>query len=230
MVFPKDSPFISYLKSSKRAVEVEYAKRYASLQPDIRKMIGNGCSLAIPLEGEEGMPGFLLVGQKKSGKSFSIMEIEALEALAPSFALAISRALLSQDFKDKTHQMMQSEKLAAIGEMAASFVHEIRNPLGIILGSVETLHKNVPEAVRREMLDFIREESERINDMSDQFSGFCQTPKPRPSGRPTCGRSWKRRSSSSPGPRGSRRWRSSRSTPRGESRFTRTRNRSARPW
>ena len=44
--------------------------------------------------------------------------------------------------------MMQSEKLAAIGEMAASFVHEIRNPLGIILGSVETLHKNVPEAVQ----------------------------------------------------------------------------------
>ena len=177
-VFPKDSPFISYLKSSKRAVEVEYAKRYASLQPDIRKMIGNGCSLAIPLEGEEGMPGFLLVGQKKSGKSFSIMELEALEALAPSFALAISRALLSQDFKDKAHQMMQSEKLAAIGEMAASFVHEIRNPLGIILGAVETLHKNVPEAVRREMLDFIREESERINDMLTNFLDFAKPKAP----------------------------------------------------
>ena len=173
-VFPKESPLIDYLKYSKRAVEVEYAKRYASLQPDIQKMIGNGCSLAVPLEGEEGMPGFLLVGQKNSGKSFSIMEIEALEALAPSFALAISRALLSQDLKDKAHQMMQSEKLASIGEMAASFVHEIRNPLGIILGSVETLHKKVPEAVRLEMLDFIREESERINDMLTNFLDFAK--------------------------------------------------------
>ena len=69
------------------------------------------------------------------------MEIEALEALAPSVALAISRALLSLDLKEKARQVMQSEKLAALGEMAASFVHEIRNPLGIILGSVETLEQ-----------------------------------------------------------------------------------------
>jgi signal transduction histidine kinase len=176
--FPAGSAFVAYLKYAKRAVEVEYAKRYASLKPDIQNLAEKGCSLAIPLEGEEGMPGFLLVGQKKSGKSFSIMEIEALEALAPSFALAISRALLSQDLKDKARQVMQSEKLAAIGEMAASFVHEIRNPLGIILGSVETLHKRVPEAVRLEMLNFIREESERINDMLTNFLDFAKPKTP----------------------------------------------------
>jgi len=90
------------------------------------------------------MLGFLLVGQKKTGKSFSIMEIEALEALAPSVAMAISRALLSQDVKDKVHQVMQAEKLAAIGEMAASFVHEIRNPLGIILARWKLCIKMFP--------------------------------------------------------------------------------------
>jgi len=176
--FPKDSPFVSYLKYSRRAVELEYAKRDTPLQPEVQRMMGNGCSLAIPLEGEEGMLGFLLVGQKKSGKSFSIMEIEALETLAPSVAMAISRALLSQGLKDKAHQVMQAEKLAAIGEMAASFVHEIRNPLGIILGSVETLNKNVSESVRREMLEFIVEEAERINDMLTNFLDFAKPKAP----------------------------------------------------
>jgi signal transduction histidine kinase len=72
---------------------------------------------------------------------------------------------------------MQSEKLAALGEMAASFVHGIRNPLGIILGSAETLKKKVPPPVQEEMIQFIGEESERINRMLTSFLGFA---KPQP--------------------------------------------------
>ena len=92
-------------------------------------------------------------------------------------AMAISRALLYQDLKKKDHQMMQSEKLAALGEMAASFVHGIRNPLNIILASAETLKKKVPGPVQSEMLQFVREESERINKMLTSFLDFA---KPRP--------------------------------------------------
>jgi signal transduction histidine kinase len=80
--------------------------------------------------------------------------------------------------KDKAHQVMQAEKLAAIGEMAASFVHEIRNPLGIILGSAETLNKNLPESVRKEMMEFIVEEAERINDMLTNFLDFAKPKTP----------------------------------------------------
>ena len=92
-------------------------------------------------------------------------------------AMAISRALLYQDLKKKDHQMMQSEKLAALGEMAASFVHGIRNPLNIILASAETLKKKVPGPVQSELLQFVREESERINKMLTSFLDFA---KPRP--------------------------------------------------
>jgi signal transduction histidine kinase len=134
-------------------------------------------SVVIPLQWGEWMLGFLLVGGKKNGKNFAVLEIEALEALAPAMAMAISRALLYQDLKMKDHQMMQSEKLAALGEMAASFVHGIRNPLNIIVGSAETLKKRVPEPVQSELLQFIREESERINKMLASFLEFAK-PKP----------------------------------------------------
>lgn len=176
--FAKESPFISYLKKAGRAVEMEYLKDHHSLRAEVQPMAAARCSLAIPLDWEEGMLGFLLVGEKQDGKSFPIMEIEALEAMAPAVAMAISRALLYQDLKTKDQQMMQSEKLAALGEMAASFVHEIRNPLGIILGSAETLRKKVPEPVQAEMLQFICEESERINHMLSSFLDFAKPKTP----------------------------------------------------
>jgi signal transduction histidine kinase len=175
--FAADSPFIGYLKKSQRAVELETVKNFRALQPEVREMSEARLSLGLPLEWEEGLLGFILVGEKKDGKNFTIMEIEALEALAPAVAMAISRARLYQDLKKKDWQMMQSEKLAALGEMAASFVHGIRNPLGIILGSAETLKKEVPQPVQSEMIQFIGEESERINRMLTSFLEFAK-PKP----------------------------------------------------
>ena len=176
--FSQDSPLIVYLRKSERAVELEYIKNIGSLQPEVREIIAARSSLIIPLQGEEGLLGFILVGDKRDGKKFTIMEIEALEALAPAVAMAISRALLYQDLKKKDHQMMQSEKLAALGEMAASFVHGIRNPLGIILGSAETLRRRMPEPVQSEMIQFISEESERINHMLTSFLGFAKPKAP----------------------------------------------------
>jgi signal transduction histidine kinase len=176
--FPQDSPLIVYLRKSERAVELEYIKNIESLQPEVREIIAARSSLIIPLQGEEGLLGFILVGDKRNEKKFTIMEIEALESLAPAVAMAISRALLYQDLKKKDHQMMQSEKLAALGEMAASFVHGIRNPLGIILGSAETLRRRMPEPVPSEMIQFISEESERINHMLTSFLGFAKPKAP----------------------------------------------------
>ncbi len=175
--FDPESPFIGYLKKSGRAVELETVKNFRALQPEARGMVEARLSLVLPLEWEEGLLGFILVGEKVNAKSFTIMEIEALEALAPAVAMAISRARLYQDLKKKDWQMMQSEKLAALGEMAASFVHGIRNPLGIILGSAETLKKKVPQPVQEEMIQFIGEESDRINRMLTSFLEFAK-PKP----------------------------------------------------
>ena len=175
--FPKDNPFVIYLRKSEPAVELEYIKNVRTFQPEVQEIIATHSSLVIPLQWDEGLLGFILVGEKRNGKKFTIMEIEALGALAPAVAMAISRALLYQDLKRKDRQMMQSEKLAALGEMAASFVHGIRNPLGIILGSAETIRKKISGPVQKEMIQFISEESERINRMLTSFLGFAK-PKP----------------------------------------------------
>ncbi len=175
--FARESPLVGYLQISERAVELEFVKNIGLLQPEVREIIAGNSSLLVPLQGEESLLGFILIGGKRGGENFTMREIEALEALAPAVAMAISRALLFQDLKRKDRQMMQSEKLAALGEMAASFVHGIRNPLGIILGSAETLKRRNSAPVQSEMIQFIGEECERINHMLTSFLDFAK-PKP----------------------------------------------------
>lgn len=175
--FSQCSPLIEFLKKSERIGELASLKDYPTLQKEVNELIESRFFMVIPFRWEEGLLGFLLLGEKRNGKSFPIMEIEALETLAPAMAMAISRALLYQSLKKRDRQIMQSEKLAALGEMAASFVHGIRNPLGIILGAAETLKKNISSSVQSEMIQFISEESERINQMLSNFLEFAK-PKP----------------------------------------------------
>jgi hypothetical protein len=73
----------------------------------------------------------------------------------------------------KTHaKLLQQEKMAAVGQLAAGMAHEINNPLGFITSNLNTLNKYVVRL--REMLIFYRticreaELKENTQDVVDQ--------------------------------------------------------------
>lgn len=63
-------------------------------------------------------------------------------------------------------QSAQSQKLAAMGQVAAQLAHEIRNPLTSISGSVQlVLESSTLADDERKLLDLVRREVERLNDL-----------------------------------------------------------------
>ena len=62
-------------------------------------------------------------------------------------AQIIELGLLNHQLKETHHQLLQSEKMASVGQLAAGVAHEINNPMGFINSNLHSL--------RREVLDLL---------------------------------------------------------------------------
>lgn len=82
------------------------------------------------------------------------------------------------DRKQAEEQLRRADRLAALGQLAASIAHEIRNPLAAISGSVEILREDLAlTGSNQELLDIILREAHRLKLITGQFLDFA---KPRP--------------------------------------------------
>ena len=75
-----------------------------------------------------------------------------------------------RNLRDAQTQLIQSEKLASIGQFAAGIVHDLKNPLGIVLTGTELLlgmerTRDINWEVFAESIRLMRESVERANKM-----------------------------------------------------------------
>ena len=109
-----------------------------------------------------------------------IKDPDIASALARSFnQMASSLELSTNELKKTYAELAQNEKLAAVGQMTASIAHEIKNPLGIILGSAQVVsNSNRPMEMREKAANFIMEEVERLNKTLTSFLDFAKPASP----------------------------------------------------
>ncbi len=69
--------------------------------------------------------------------------------------------------------MRRQDRLAAMGRMAATVAHEVRNPLGIIKSTAEVL-KSLYQKEENELFDFIPSEVDRLNRLVSDFLTFAR--------------------------------------------------------
>ncbi|MBN1894673.1 GAF domain-containing protein [bacterium] len=81
--------------------------------------------------------------------------------------------------RDLERRLYKSEELAAIGELSAGIAHEIRNPLVAIITSVGLLKEEAQiSAEGRQLLDVVKEESDHLASIVEDFLQFARPKKP----------------------------------------------------
>lgn len=65
----------------------------------------------------------------------------ATDALAELTVRNAQLSALNEQLEQAHHQLLQSEKLAAIGQLAAGIAHEINNPVGFVLSNLNALER-----------------------------------------------------------------------------------------
>jgi signal transduction histidine kinase len=103
-----------------------------------------------------------------------------LEARARAAVDARTIAAQLDALAQSQRALLQSEKLAAIGRLAAGVAHEVRNPLGIIRASASMLEDGPGlDADARQACRFIREEIDRLNGLITSLLAFARPTEPR---------------------------------------------------
>ena len=128
---------------------------------DVIVRAGFRALLFVPLLGADRIIGTLIVRRKQPGE-FSKSTIELLQTFAAQSALAIQNARLFESVEARTRELarsleelrttqdrlVQTEKLASLGQLTAGIAHEIKNPLNFV---------NNFSAVSVELIDELRQ-------------------------------------------------------------------------
>jgi GAF domain-containing protein len=134
-----------------RAAEQRMPVQIADLQNDPSSVLdvivraGFRALLVVPLLGADRIVGALVVRRKQPGE-FPKSTVELLQTFAAQSVLAIQNARLYENVESRTRELaksledlrtaqdrlVQTEKLASLGQLTAGIAHEIKNPLNFV--------------------------------------------------------------------------------------------------
>jgi PAS domain S-box-containing protein len=162
-----------------------------SVREHLRKH-GRASVAMVPLQVRSRMVGTLAITFSQH-RLLSAMELETLQAMGSHFAAAIeSHRLLQQvrgraeelarlhaELKHAQRQLVERERLAALGELSAVVAHEVRNPLGAIFNAVATLRRFIePTTPAHTLVGILEEEANRLNRLVDDLLDFARPSAP----------------------------------------------------
>ncbi|MFA5060337.1 MAG: ATP-binding protein [Candidatus Omnitrophota bacterium] len=83
----------------------------------------------------------------------------------------------NSEIKETQNQLIQTEKMAAVGVLASGVAHEIKNPLAVILQGIERLEKVLPEKGTKgfEYMTMVRNAAVRANKVVNALLKFARS-------------------------------------------------------
>ncbi len=193
---PKES-IVARSIFEKKPFVIPDASQDSRVNPALKEKFNLHSLVAIPLLAKERALGAIAADHVEPGKNVTGETLESVMTFAQQAGLAIHNAFMYQELKTFSQQMeekiqkttadlrkaeaqlIRSEKLAALGQLAAGIAHEIRNPLTSINILIHSLAESfTSETPHREDLGVVEEEIHRINEIIDQFLRFAKPAPP----------------------------------------------------
>src|SRR6185437_8722560 len=113
------------------------------------------------------------IRKRKNGEHFEVSV--TISPLINREGEIIGASKIARDITERRRlekQLLQSEKLAATGRMAATFAHEINNPLDAVLNLLFLAHKSGSLAEIRNFLTTAESELEHVAQIARQTLGY----------------------------------------------------------
>ncbi len=139
----------------------------------------------VPLTAYGRQLGLLVLG--RPDEPYSASTLKLLNTAGRQLALAVENSRLFGDLQrsyrqlmDAQEELIRSERLAALGGLAATMAHEIRNPLATIFSSLSQIRKHTQmSGDSATLLEIAEEEALRLNRMVAGLLEFARPRTPR---------------------------------------------------
>jgi signal transduction histidine kinase len=137
----------------------------------------NGYTIAYPLRRDNKVSGLLLVDAASGSMTQDTRAV--LEILADQVAIAIDDCRLVEENVRLERRLAERERLATLGQMAATVAHEIKNPLSAIKSIAQVMgeDKSLSEEYARD-LSLIVGETDRLGQSVTQLLTFARREAP----------------------------------------------------
>lgn len=150
--------------------------------PDLEYMmsgISQRSYVIVPLIIQSHPIGIYIINTNKSREDFSNHHIQLLTVLANQAAVGVSNWQAREELKKANEsirksqsQMIQTVKLAAIGEVAAGILHEIKNPLQIMVMHLDMVRRGCPVENWNEL---VLQQIHRLDVITNRLMNFSRT-------------------------------------------------------
>lgn len=173
-----------YLKNSEEIYEDIFIKSDFKLNQEVNDLdiLENPKSMLIlVIKVDSNIEGFLIFENMLKDNAFNNQDLNFIKNSKEHIISAFIKTKILEDLqktldnlKDTQAQLVQSEKLASLGQMTAGIAHEIKNPLNFI-NNFSSLCVELSEEVREILDDFKDKISEDEYDEIDEVIGMIES-------------------------------------------------------
>jgi len=156
-----------YVAATGETINISDAYSDPRFNPEVDKKYGYRTKtiLCMPMKDKEGKIIGVFQLLNKKGNVFTKEDEDFINALSIHATIALENAKLAQ-------QMVSSERLSAVGRMASTIIHDIKNPMGTLRVYAQVMKKKAADEEVTKLADEMIRQVDRFVNMTQEILDF----------------------------------------------------------